>query len=69
MVKKSVFGVDGYYGAEEDGGDPLAWAEGQWADDGVEETGAVYDQDEMMAEFLIFQWFSDVFKRKPRIQL
>ena len=42
LGKKGVFGVDGYYGAEEDGGDPLAWAEEQWADDGVENAGAVY---------------------------
>ena len=29
----------------------MAWAEGQWAEDRVEEAGAVYNQDEMMSEF------------------
>ena len=51
MSKKGVYGVDGYYGAEEDGGDPVAWAKEQWADDGVQNASAVYDQDEMFQEF------------------
>ena len=46
-----MYGVDGYWDAEGDGGDPLAWAKDQWNDDGVENAGAVYDQDEMFEEF------------------
>ena len=49
--KKVVYGVEGFYDAEENGGDPLAWAEEQWADDGIENAGAVYDQDETFQEF------------------
>ena len=29
FAKKGVYGVEGFYGAEESGGDPLAWAEEQ----------------------------------------
>ena len=29
----------------------MAWAEEQWKNDGVEDAGAVYDQDEMYQEF------------------
>ena len=46
-----MYGVGGFYSAEENGGDPLAWAKEQWADDGTENAGAVYDQDEMFQEF------------------
>ena len=46
-----MYGVDGFWGAEEDGGDPLAWAEERWKDDGVENAGALYDQHEMFHEF------------------
>ena len=49
--KIGVYRVDGFYGAEEKGGDPIASAEEQWADHGVENAGAAYDQDEMFQEF------------------
>ena len=45
--KKGVYGVDGYWNAEGDGGDPLTWAEKQWKGSGVENAGAVYDQDDV----------------------
>ena len=47
-----MYGVDGHWDADAEGGDPLAWAEEQWSGNGVEDAGAVYDQDEMFQEFV-----------------
>ena len=57
---KGLYGVEGYWDAHAEAGDPLAWAEEQWKGDGIEDAGAVYDQDGMYDEFVacIDSWCS-----------
>ena len=44
---KGVYGVEGEWDADAEGGDTLAWAEEQWKSDGTEEASAVFVQDDM----------------------
>ena len=46
---KGVYGVDGGDDAWE--GEPVAWADAQWAAETEEHAGAVYEQDEQCKEF------------------